>query len=417
MSTAWRKPSQNLPLNDMSKAPLVSICMPAYNHARFVGYAIESILAQTFGDFELLITDDCSPDLTFEVIRSYDDPRIIAVRQDLRSGPSVTLNASVRRARGKYIALCASDDLWLPEKLARQVPYMEAHPQVAALFGKPWFIDSDGARLPDSAHGQLARDFGGENFDRRQWLAWLFRNGNCLCAATPLLRTDAMRAVGEFDPLMLQLQDYDYWVRLLGRYELRLSPDRLVEYRVDSDGANISKGSMAAYARTTYESYRVLCHFADGDAADALAATPLMGEPLFTWQPAAPSRDLQLAQHALECADATSIAPSHFLFAMDCLHRHGRRENALVGAPGETRLFTLPLFEVTGSSLAQNVLLGISKTISAEKALIAMQRELDGLRAGSDRIPPEPASPAGPQQSSAGPVARLAVALGLRKKS
>lgn len=261
--------------------------MPAYNHARFVGFAIESILAQTFADFELLITDDCSPDITYEVIRSYDDPRIKAVRPELRSGPSVTINASMRRARGKYIGFCASDDMWLPEKLERQVPYLKTHPDVAALFSKAWFIDADGTRLPDSAHGQLASGFGGENFDRRQWLAWLFRNGNCLCAATPLLRADAVRTIGEFNPLMLQLQDYDYWVRLLGGHELWLSTERLVEYRVDSDGANISKGSMAAYARTTYESYRVLCHFADGYAADALAATPLMGEPLFTWQPAA----------------------------------------------------------------------------------------------------------------------------------
>jgi glycosyltransferase involved in cell wall biosynthesis len=391
--------------------------MPAYNHARFVGFAIESILAQSFADFELLITDDCSSDITYEVICSYDDPRIKAVRQELRSGPSVTINASMRRARGKYIGFCASDDMWLPEKLARQVSYMEAHPDVAALFSKAWFIDAQGTRLPDSAHGQLAGDFGGESFDRRQWLAWLFRNGNCLCAATPLLRADAVRTIGEFDPLMLQLQDYDYWVRLLGSHELQLSAERLVEYRVDSDGANISKGSMAAYARTTYESYRVLSHYADGYAADALAATPLMGEPLFNWQPAAPSRDLLLAQHALECAGATSIAPSHFLFAMDCLHRYGSRESALVGAGGETRLFTLPLFEVTGSLLAQNVLLGIPKTISAEKALIAMQRELDALRAGRDH-PSQNSAPEAdlPHQSGSGLLAGLARTLGRRKK-
>lgn len=131
-----RKPSlESWPI-DMAD-PLVSICMPAYNHAAFVGFAIESILAQTFGDFELLINDDCSSDLTLDVICSYDDPRISVVRQTLRSGPSVTINAGMRRARGKYLAFCASDDLWLPEKLARQVPYMEAHPQVAALFSKP----------------------------------------------------------------------------------------------------------------------------------------------------------------------------------------------------------------------------------------------------------------------------------------
>ena len=131
--------------------------MPAYNHAAYVGFAIESILAQSFGDFELLINDDCSSDLTFDVIRSYEDPRINAVRQPLRSGPSVNLNAAMRRARGKYIALCASDDLWLPEKLERQLVYMESHPEVAALFGIPWLIDSDGTRMADSAHDRSPR--------------------------------------------------------------------------------------------------------------------------------------------------------------------------------------------------------------------------------------------------------------------
>jgi hypothetical protein len=388
-------------MSETAHAPLVSICMPAYNHAGYVGFAIESILSQSCGDFELLINDDCSPDLTFDVIRSYDDPRIKAVRQDYRSGPSVTLNAAMRRARGKYIALCASDDVWLPEKLQRQLAFMETHPDVAALFGKPWLIDAQGARLPDSAHNELAADFGGESFDRRQWLLWLFRKGNCLCATSPLLRTDAVRATGEFDPLMLQLQDLDYWVRLLQKFNIRLSTDRLVEYRVSSGGANISSASMASYARIAYEYYRVLGRFADGDAADTVAAAPLQGEALFTWQAAAPSRDLLLAQQALECALSNSLSASYFLFAMDCFHRHGANAAGLAGATGEKSLFTLPLFEVTGSSLAQDVLLGMSKSISLEQALIARQGEIDALRAELDVLKRKSAPPA-PEQFSGG---------------
>ncbi len=396
--------------------------MPAYNHAAYVGFAIESILAQTFGDFELLINDDCSSDLTFDVIRSYEDPRIVAVRQPLRSGPSVNLNAAMRRARGKYIALCASDDLWLPEKLERQLSFMESHPDVAALFGIPWLVDSDGTRMADTAHGSLAKGIEGENFDRKQWLAWLFKNGNCLCATTPLLRTEAVRVIGEFDPLMLQLQDFDYWVRLLARYDLRLSPDRLVEYRVNTSGGNISHASMPMGARLAYEYYRVLRHYADGYAADAVADLPLKGDPLISWQPAAPSRDLRLAEHALQCATASPQAPSFFLFAMDCLHRFGGNENALVGAAAETRLFTLPLFEITGSSLAQDVLLGMTKSISAEQALMTMQHELNVLRAEKKNwraLPPvAPAQTLRPQQaeSSSGAVNALRRLLGRGEK-
>jgi hypothetical protein len=393
--------------------------MPAYNHAGYVGFAIESILAQSWGDFELLINDDCSSDLTFDVIRSYDDPRILAVRQDLRSGPSVTLNAAIRRARGQYIALCASDDIWLPEKLERQLTYMEAHPGIAALFGKPWLIDGNGVRMPDSAHSELAADFGGESFDRRQWLLWLFRKGNCLCATSPLLRTEAVRVTGEFDPLMLQLQDLDYWVRLLQKFEICLSTDRLVEYRVNSGGANISGASMASFARITYEYYRVLGRFAEGEAADAIAAAPLQGEPLVTWQAAAPSRDLRLAQHALECALNNSLSTAYFLFAMDCFYRHGGTATGLAGAPGENSLFTLPLFEVTGSSLAQDVLLGMSKAISLEQALIARQGEIDELHAELDALKGKPVPAASPtvNQPAGGLRGTLNRAFGLGKKT
>jgi hypothetical protein len=393
--------------------------MPAYNHAGYVGFAIESILAQTCGDFELLINDDCSSDLTFDVIRSYDDPRIKAERQAFRSGPSVTLNAAMRRARGKYIALCASDDIWLPEKLHRQLAYMEAHAEVAALFGKPWLIDAQGARLPDSAHKDLAADLGAENFDRRQWLLWLFRNGNCLCATSPLLRTDAVRATGEFDPLMLQLQDLDYWIRLLQKFDIRLSSDRLVEYRVNSGGANISGASMASYARIACEYYRVLGNFSRGDAADTLAAAPLQNEPLFTWQAAEPSRDLLVARHALECALGSSLSSAYFLFAIDCFHRHGGNPSGLAGAKDETSLFTLPLFEVTGSSIAQDVLLGMSKSISLEQALIARQQEVEALRAELEVLKrgTAQAAPQVPEPPAKGLRDSLGRAFGLGKKS
>lgn len=104
---------------------LVSIIMPTFNCGRFIGESIDSVLAQTYTDWELLIVDDCSTDNTKEVVQSYPDKRIHYFCNDKNSGAAVTRNRALREAKGKYIAFLDSDDLWLPEKLEKQIAFME----------------------------------------------------------------------------------------------------------------------------------------------------------------------------------------------------------------------------------------------------------------------------------------------------
>ncbi len=108
------------------EAGLVSIIMPTWNSARYVADSIDSILAQTYTDWELIITDDCSTDNTREILRKYAarDPRITIQENTVNSGAGVTRNRSIATARGQYIAFCDSDDRWVPEKLQQQVEYM-----------------------------------------------------------------------------------------------------------------------------------------------------------------------------------------------------------------------------------------------------------------------------------------------------
>jgi len=346
--------------------------MPAYRHERYVGLAIESILGQTRGDFELLIADDCSDDLCYEVIRSYDDPRIHAVRLEHRSGVSVALNASLARARGTYIAFCASDDLWLPEKLERQVAFLQAHGDIGAVFCRPWQIDPDGARVDDAAH-PLGRVFA--QASRTNWLAAFFFSGNCLCAVTPLLRGEAMRAIGPFNPLLLQLQDLEYWIRFASRYEIHLSGERLAEYRVVADASNLSALTPERFARVLYETYQVLKLYARGPAAEAVCAVQLDCAPAFDWRPQAPSIELRLANHALQ----VGLAP-HLLFALDRLYDYGRSDASLAAAPDEPRLFTQALFALTGSPRMQS-LFGTANPTSHAQAMEGQQRQLAGVEA------------------------------------
>lgn len=104
---------------------LVSIIMPSYNTAAYISDSIRSILAQTYSDWELIIVDDCSTDDSAEVIRSFDDPRIILLENEKNSGAALSRNYALREAKGRWIAFLDSDDVWLPEKLEKQLSFMK----------------------------------------------------------------------------------------------------------------------------------------------------------------------------------------------------------------------------------------------------------------------------------------------------
>lgn len=105
---------------------LVSIIMPSYNTAKYIGESIESVQRQTYQNWELIIVDDCSPDNTDEVVKSYlSDERINYFKNEKNSGAAVSRNRALREAKGKWIAFLDSDDLWMPEKLKKQISFME----------------------------------------------------------------------------------------------------------------------------------------------------------------------------------------------------------------------------------------------------------------------------------------------------
>ena len=112
----------------MNRAPRVSVVMAAYNSRRYVRETIESVLAQTMPDFELIVIDDGSSDDTVDIVGSYDDDRIRLVENGQNRGISITRNRGIELSRGDYMAAIDHDDIWLPEKLAAQVAFLDAHP-------------------------------------------------------------------------------------------------------------------------------------------------------------------------------------------------------------------------------------------------------------------------------------------------
>lgn len=125
---------------------LVSIIMPSYNCGRFVRETIESVLAQTYTHWELLFVDDCSTDETEAIVKSFGDPRIHFFKNEKNSGAAVSRNKALREAKGKWVAYLDSDDLWKPEKLEKQIKFMEEHDYHFSYTGRD-FIDEDSQPL------------------------------------------------------------------------------------------------------------------------------------------------------------------------------------------------------------------------------------------------------------------------------
>ena len=126
--------------------PIVSIVMPVYNTAKFVETAIDSALAQTFEDFELLIIDDAGTDHSIDLCRAYSDPRIRIISQANR-GLAGARNTGIRQSRGQFVALLDSDDLWETEKLQRHVEHLWQSPDVGISYAASKMIDDHGNLL------------------------------------------------------------------------------------------------------------------------------------------------------------------------------------------------------------------------------------------------------------------------------
>lgn len=106
---------------------LVSVIMPSYNTAEYIKQSIQSVIDQTYTNWELIIVDDCSTDNTDEIVKSIDDDRIIYLKNEKNSGAAVSRNRALKEAKGKWIAFLDSDDLWLPEKLEKQLHFMKSN--------------------------------------------------------------------------------------------------------------------------------------------------------------------------------------------------------------------------------------------------------------------------------------------------
>jgi hypothetical protein len=253
--------------------PKISVVMASYNHAAFVQQAVESALTQSFTDLEVVITDDGSRDGTADVIRRMADPRIsLEVLAD-NQGACVAVNRALGRVRGEYVAVLNSDDYFLPGKLARQAAFLDAHPEIGAVFGQPQFVDERGRPFANPSHA-FPKIYSEQNYSRREWLKRFFYFGNSLCHPTVLIRKSCYERVGKFDPLLMQLPDLDFWVRLCREYEIHILPEPLTAFRILDREQNTSAPSKERLARSAWETCTILGHYAALPEAELRAIFP-----------------------------------------------------------------------------------------------------------------------------------------------
>ena len=204
-----------------SNTPQVTVFIPVYNRERYIGEAIESILAQTFSDFEILLVDDGSTDSSVDKIRSFSDPRIRLVCNEENLGIPRTRNKGIEHARGQYMAMLDSDDRSYPERLEKQVAFLESHPDHVQVGSWCRMMDAQGNVLtkikrqpasPDDIHAQF-----------------LFRcamSNRSIMARTAILKEYGYR--NDFP----RCQDYELHVRLAKQYKLGNIQECLVYGRI-----------------------------------------------------------------------------------------------------------------------------------------------------------------------------------------
>jgi glycosyltransferase involved in cell wall biosynthesis len=245
------------------------------NHAAFLEESIRSTLNQTFEDFELFIIDDNSDDDSWEIIQGFDDERITAIRNPVRSRAAYGFNETIgKHAKGEFIAIHHSDDVWLPQKLEKQLQFLEAHPEVGAVFTQVEVIDELGGSFSDPNHF-YQNAFKQPNRSRLEWLRHFFLEGNCLCHPSVLARKQAMLDAGLYDRRLGQITDFDLWVRLCLRHEIHILDDVLTRFRILRGEANQSGEKSEAYVRVRNEWPVVLGRLLQlHDEADFFAVFP-----------------------------------------------------------------------------------------------------------------------------------------------
>ena len=215
----------------MDKNPLVTVITPTYNRADFLPQAIDGVLAQTYGNFELIVVDDGSTDNTPDILSDYAkrDDRVRTFRQD-NQGQSIARNKAIQEARGEFICFLDSDNHWPDHKLEQQVDLFRENPDVDVIYGDIVTVDESDTEL---SRKNMSRYSG--NIAR-----WMLRD-NCVSMNTAMAKRRCFDEMGGMSGERRVADDYDLWLRFSARYKFLYVPEYWAYYRVMEDQISSDK--------------------------------------------------------------------------------------------------------------------------------------------------------------------------------
>ncbi len=220
--------------------PLITIIIPTYNRADFIGEAIESVCMQTYANWELIIVDDASTDLTETLVKKYiaKDRRIHYLKNSANLGISKTRNRGLREARGEYVAMLDSDDLWLdPEKLEKQITAFGENPKLGIIGTWITFI----YKTPNETKKQNA-SFAIHDAEIRR--SFLYKNH--IAQSSVLFLKKAALVAGGYDENLATMEDHDLWLNIGTRYEVETLPIYATGYRIHENSVTKSRSKQVA---------------------------------------------------------------------------------------------------------------------------------------------------------------------------
>ena len=215
--------------------PKISIIIPTYNQAEYLQEAIESVLNQTYKNIEIIIIDDGSTDNTLKVVNSFNDNKIIFIQQR-NKGASSARNTGIKEANGEYIAFLDSDDLWLKDKLRKQIDFMRENPEVG-LLGTGCF------QMIDTNKMIYKKIFPHKNEILQKNLIQY----NPFIQSSVIVRKDVFNDIGLYDEKFKESEDYDLWLRIAQKYKIANLKQALTTKKYSKVGLSKNKDSKQLY--------------------------------------------------------------------------------------------------------------------------------------------------------------------------
>ncbi|MDA9163383.1 glycosyltransferase [Rickettsiaceae bacterium] len=242
----------------------ISVIIASYNHGLYIKEAINSVLTQTYQNFEIIIIDDGSSDNSVEVIKSIQDARIKFFEFSKNEGACKATNYAIQKAKGKYIAIMNSDDVWVNSKLEKQVNYLEKHKNIDAVFSSAEFLNQNLDSFSLRMRPAFFNIFNQKNRSSAEWLNHFFYNGNCLCHPSILIKKDCYSQLGLYNNIFRQLPDFDMWIRFCKQFTLHIMQEKLVKFRILNNNENASAPSVENQIRGRNEHHLIMINFFDG---------------------------------------------------------------------------------------------------------------------------------------------------------